>query len=246
MRPLYFLLLLYFFNVQPVGGQTHDHVIPVLCYHNIRYSATYVNPDYTISPTLFREHLQMFKDSGYHSILPDELFQYLYSGGTVPPHPFVISFDDSRAEHFTVAAALLDSFGFKGVFFVMTVTIGKSGYLTKDQIHDLAARGHVIGCHTYDHPDLRKIGVSDWEIQLVKPKQLLERITGKPVDYFAYPFGAWNGAVVEQVRSAGFKAAFQLTGKASSTAPPFTLQRYMVPGNISAETLLKHLRPIHQ
>jgi peptidoglycan/xylan/chitin deacetylase (PgdA/CDA1 family) len=36
----------------------------------------------------------------------------------------------------------------------------------------------------------------DWVKQVDKPSQELERITGKPVDYFAYPFGLWNKQAV--------------------------------------------------
>jgi hypothetical protein len=33
---------------------------------------------------------------------------------------------------------------------------------------------------------------ADWVKQVDKPSRQLEEITGKPVNYFAYPFGLWN------------------------------------------------------
>jgi hypothetical protein len=47
------------------------------------------------------------------------------------------SFDDSRAEHYYIAAETMKQFTFKGVSFIMTITINKRGYLTREQIRAL-------------------------------------------------------------------------------------------------------------
>jgi peptidoglycan/xylan/chitin deacetylase (PgdA/CDA1 family) len=44
----------------------------------------------------------------------------------------------------------MDKYGFKGVF-VMTVSINRDNYLTKDEIKNLSDSGHVIAAHTWDH-----------------------------------------------------------------------------------------------
>jgi peptidoglycan/xylan/chitin deacetylase (PgdA/CDA1 family) len=41
--------------------------------------------------------------------------------------------------------------GFKGVFFVMTVSINRPNHLTKEQIAALSDTGNVIAAHTWDH-----------------------------------------------------------------------------------------------
>jgi len=64
----------------------------------------------------------------------------------------------------------------------------------------------------------------------------LEKITGKPVYYFAYPNGNWNQQAIDTLRIYGYKAAFQLTGKQSKREPLFTIRRMMVSGNWSAAT----------
>jgi hypothetical protein len=57
------------------------------------------------------------------------------------------------------------------VFFVMTVSINRDNYLTKDEIKNLSDSGHVIAAHTWDHHMVTKYTGDDWNTQLVKPKK---------------------------------------------------------------------------
>jgi peptidoglycan/xylan/chitin deacetylase (PgdA/CDA1 family) len=84
----------------------------------------------------------------------------------------------------------------KACFFVMTVSINRPNYLTKEQIAALSDTGNVIAAHTWDHHRVTKYTGDDWNTQLIKPKAKLEEITGRPVTYFAYPFGLWNKEVI--------------------------------------------------
>jgi peptidoglycan/xylan/chitin deacetylase (PgdA/CDA1 family) len=61
--------------------------------------------------------------------------------------------------------------------------------MTKEQIKQLSDEGNVIGSHTYDHHNFKKFQGEDWVTQIDKPTKKLEDITGKKIEYFAYPFG---------------------------------------------------------
>ncbi len=211
-----------------VGSQ-----IPVLCYHNLE--ATGPGNNLYIDAASFRRQLQSLHDSGYRT--PDPI--QLINGADFPPKPIIITFDDSHAAHFKTAAPILETTGFKGIFFVMTVTIGKKGYLSAEEIKSMHKRGHWIGSHTWDHPHITgNQGIPDAINQLSKSKSTLERITGIPVIYFAYPYGIWNETIVTQVKEAGYKAAFQLTGKKMSVSPGFTVRRLLVNGSWSGPHLI--------
>ena len=81
--------------------------------------------------------------------------------------------------------------------------------LTKDQIIKIANNPlHTIGSHTVTHPDLTKLSVTNIDSELINSKNYLENIINKPVEYFAYPYGNYNGIVVENVKKAGYRAAF--------------------------------------
>ena len=81
--------------------------------------------------------------------------------------------------------------------------------LTKDQIIKMANNPlHTIGSHTVTHPDLTKLSVTNIDYELINSKNYLENITNKPIEYFAYPYGNYNKIVIENVKKAGYKAAF--------------------------------------
>jgi len=216
--------------------------IPVLCYHHVKPPSRINSPLYTIDPVIFEAQIKLLADSGYKSILPDDLYNYLTTGSVLPERSIIITFDDSHAEHFTTVAPILEKYNWKGVFFVMTVTTGKTGYLSPDQIKALSRRGHVIAGHSWDHPRLDTPGQHDWQRQISDPKKLLEKITGKPVLYFAYPYGAWNPAAIAQLKARGIRAAFQLSGSMSGTEPLYTIRRLMVQGNWPAAMLYNKIR----
>src|SRR6187397_514021 len=122
--------------------------VPILCYHRLENKNT--ASDYTVSINSFKEQLKLLADSGYHSVLPGQLNDYLIKGTPLPSKPFMLTFDDTRQEHYSIAAPEMEKYGFKGVFFVMTIPIGRPNYMTTEQIKELSDRGHVIGSHTWD------------------------------------------------------------------------------------------------
>jgi len=218
----------------------HRPQVPILCYHQIRDwtpSDSRTAKDYIVPLNNFREQMKAFADNGYHTILPDQLYGYLVAGTPLPSKPIMFTFDDTRAEQYTVAREELNKYGFKGVYFIMTVSLGKPGYMTSEEVKELADEGNIIGSHTWDHSNVKKYAGLDWVKQIDKPSQQLERITGKPIEYFAYPFGLWNKEAIAQLKQRHFKAAFQLSAKRDDNDPLFTIRRIIVPGEWNTATL---------
>jgi len=131
--------------------------------------------------------------------------------------PVLFTFDDGRESNYTVAAPLLESFGGRGVFFIVPgfaecsrhealsfyrsrinpdSTPGDEAWedwkpMTSAQIADLAARGHAIGNHTLTHQRLRGLSPEELEREIGEGARKLEAWTKKPVDAFAWTFG-WD------------------------------------------------------
>jgi peptidoglycan/xylan/chitin deacetylase (PgdA/CDA1 family) len=221
--------------------------VPILCYHQIRDwrpSDKQADKDYIIPPATFRAHMKMLADSGYHTILPDELYDYLTKGTTLPGKPIMLTFDDTDGDQFEVARPELKKHGFKGVYFITTIDIAKNKhYMNRQQVKQLSDEGNVIACHTQDHTNFKKYKGNDWKTQIDKPTKKLEAITGKPVRYFGFPFGAWNSKGLPELHKRGFKAAFQLTDRRDPNDPIMTIRRLLGCGYWSAKTLdynIKH------
>jgi peptidoglycan/xylan/chitin deacetylase (PgdA/CDA1 family) len=216
--------------------------VPVLCYHQIRDykpSDSKTSRDYIVPPASFSEQMQSLADSGYHSILPGELYDYLTTGKQLPSKPFMITFDDTRLDQYTAALPELNKHGFKGVFFIMTVALNKPGYMSKEQVKQLADEGHIIGSHTYDHKNVKKYTSDDWVEQVQKPSQQLQTITGKPIEYFAFPFGLWNKEAISKLKDHDFKAVFQLADNRDENDPLYSIRRIIVTGGSGGKSLQK-------
>src|SRR5947209_13630833 len=103
------------------------------------------------------------------------------------------------------------------------------GFVSADQIRELDRAGMDVGDHTEHHLDLPELTSSEQRTEIAGSRQVLQRVLGHPVYYFAYPFGAFDAAVVQAVHAAGFTLAYSTAGGTTeSTAAPLTMPRVHV------------------
>jgi peptidoglycan/xylan/chitin deacetylase (PgdA/CDA1 family)/SAM-dependent methyltransferase len=80
--------------------------------------------------------------------------------------------------------------------------------VTGDDIRVLAARpGHTIGAHTTNHLALTAHPAAAKRREIDDDKAALERVLGRAVPLFAYPYGEFDAETIGVVRDAGFHAA---------------------------------------
>jgi peptidoglycan/xylan/chitin deacetylase (PgdA/CDA1 family) len=249
-RPLFFgklmlLGMLSFGNKGNAQKAASAAEIPVLCYHQIR---NYTPVDgstaraYTVTPENFAAHMKMLADSGFHTILPDDLYYWLTLGRALPDKPVLITFDDNTISQYMNAVPVLKKHGFKAVFFVMTVSLNKPNYMSSAQLKELQQQGFVMGGHSWDHKNMRHYTDADWKVQLDDSFKTLEGITGEQPRFFAYPFGAWSQKSLGELQKRGIKLAFTLNTKSDAKNPLLTVRRLLVAGSFSANTLNKHIK----
>ena len=229
--------------------------VPILCYHHIKEVVGKNSAGYDVTIASFKSQMKALADSGYKTVTPEQLYNYLTFGGPLPEKPVMITYDDTDEEQFTIAKPEMDKYGFKGVYFIMTISIGRPRYMTKEQIKQLSDEGHVIASHTWDHSRVdryaesheieeggRKKLVNDWDQQLVKTKVKLEELVGKKVEYFAYPFGIWSKSGIPEIEKRGYKMAFQLATARDSLQPLYTVRRVIVAPSWSGEGMIKAIK----
>jgi peptidoglycan/xylan/chitin deacetylase (PgdA/CDA1 family) len=131
--------------------------------------------------------------------------------------PLLFTFDDGRLNNYTVAAPVLESFGTRGVFFVVPQFVQcdaqearrfyysridtrqlppslpeeETCSMTPQQIGDLSRRGHSVGNHTYSHVNLATLPESQLHHEIVDSAAQIASWTGQPVDAFAWTF-SWD------------------------------------------------------
>jgi peptidoglycan/xylan/chitin deacetylase (PgdA/CDA1 family) len=80
--------------------------------------------------------------------------------------------------------------------------------LTGDEIRTLDQRvGHRIGAHTTHHLALTAHPLDIKRNEVFENRDTLQRLLGRPVSLFAYPYGDVDGGLVDVVRRAGFLGA---------------------------------------
>lgn len=81
--------------------------------------------------------------------------------------------------------------------------------MSSAQLRNAAEEGLVdIESHTVTHPFLANLSRQDILDELTTSKQTLESITGKAIDFIAYPSGNYNSDVIEASKEAGYTAGF--------------------------------------
>lgn len=81
--------------------------------------------------------------------------------------------------------------------------------MTVEQLQACARHPLItIACHSISHPFLSECSLSEQEREILGSKRLLEEITGKPIDTFAFPTGDYDENSIQLVEQAGYKAAF--------------------------------------
>ena len=218
---------------------------PVLCYHQIRDwtgSDSKTARDIIVPVQLFKAQLKILADSGWHTILPDQLYDYLTTGAALPSKPFMLTYDDTDDDQYNIAWPEMKKYGFKGVYFIMTVSLNRPKYMTREQVKELSDGGNMIESHTWDHHMFTGYKTEqDWVTQVEKPKKTIEQITGKPADYFAYPYGLWNKEGIPELKKRAIKAAFQLSTKRDPDEPLYTIRRMIASGYWSAPGMYKSM-----
>jgi Polysaccharide deacetylase len=120
----------------------------------------------------------------------------------------VITFDDGGKSGMA-AAEMLERRGMIGHFFVTANYVGTRGFLTEDDIRNLARRGHVIGSHSCSHP--LRMGHCAWP-QLLdewsRSRSILSEIVGDEVRDASVPGGDFAPQVAEAAARVGITRLF--------------------------------------
>lgn len=220
--------------------------VPVLCYHQVRplTSADAARDRvYIVPPKVLDAQLTALERAGYTAVSAHDVAAHMAAGRKLPRKPVLLTFDDASAGQYTRALPILRRHHMTATFFVMTVVLGKPGWLTRGQVRALDRDGMEIGLHTWDHHAVPEyVGDADWTTQLTEPKAELEGIVGHRLDVFAYPFGLWNVAAFDRLRGAGVRIAFQLAEGLDRSAPMLTVRRVLVGPDTNGPELLRTLR----
>ncbi|MBI1383822.1 MAG: polysaccharide deacetylase family protein [Rhizobiales bacterium] len=153
----------------------------------------------------FRAAIQYLKAHGYRCVTPAELVDDCDE--EAGDRLLLVTFDDNyRCWH--QALPLLDELDVQATFYVNTLPFrdladaetitayyDRNAFqrdrvpLTRRELVEIRASGHVIGCHTHSHFDLGRLPQIMWDSEIAQNKTMLENIIGEEVVDFSWPYG---------------------------------------------------------
>ena len=133
--------------------------------------------------------------------------KYVLRGKKTPESACVMTFDDGHRNNYEVVFPVLQKYGVKATFYIITERPVLLPYMSWEQINELYYNGHEIGAHTVSSSGLVSSGWDHSELvyQIGESKNMLEA-HGFDVKTFAYPLGERNDEIVQIVKDSGFLA----------------------------------------
>lgn len=189
--------------------------IPILTFHSIDDTGSPIS----VSPLQFKRQMEDLWVRGWSTCNLDELVQG-YHCGQWPEHSFMLTFDDGFVNFATQALPVLCKHGFSATVFVTTDWVGRTndwpgqpGWVPRSALMDwnalrmISKSGMGIGAHSCSHADLTRAGSAQKEREVLNSAELIEQQIGRPVQSFAYPYGAVTQDI-EGMVAARYKAGF--------------------------------------
>ncbi|WP_448593706.1 polysaccharide deacetylase family protein [Thermoflexus hugenholtzii] len=185
----------------PSDGTPRALRVPILMYHYISDpppGADRLRLDLSVRPSQFEAHLQYLRQAGYETVSLSDLIFHLTQGKPLPPRPVVLTFDDGYRDAYEEAFPLLQRYGFRGTFFVLTgrADEGDPRYLSWEQIRRMSEAGMEIQLHGREHIPLNGRDEAFLFYHIIGGKQSIEAHTGRPVRFFAYPSSVYDEALI--------------------------------------------------
>jgi peptidoglycan/xylan/chitin deacetylase (PgdA/CDA1 family) len=202
-------------------------------------------PGLYVAPREFAAEMAWLARDGYSAVTLDEVFRGWRGDGTLPRKPVVVSFDDGYHSQFSAALPVLRSHHWVGDLNMLVRNLKPVWGLRPGLVRRLIRAGWEIDAHTINHLDLTTLSAADAWHEIDGSRIALRDDFHVPVDFFCYPSGRYDAAVVADVRRAGYLGATTVNyGLARPTSNPFTLPRVRVNGGIGVRGMVAELRGI--
>jgi len=207
-------------------------------YHGIHNAINDVgefDANYSVTESVFREHLTCLRDNRYKVSLLREIDNADSDHAQV-----VLTFDDGDKSCIMKALPILLEFGMKAEFFVTTGKVGVDKIaLDEADLRQLSAAGMSVQSHGVTHKFLTGLNDSELYQELSKSKLFIENITQQHVEYLSLPGGRGDLRVMNMAKSLGYEAICTSSfGINKSACGLFNLQRITIYRETSTKKLI--------
>jgi peptidoglycan/xylan/chitin deacetylase (PgdA/CDA1 family) len=229
--------------------------VPCLLYHQLQPAGRptdEIDPVYVCYADRFSEQMGYLRSAGYTTLTLDDLMAARDDPRRLPDKPVLITFDDGFASNYDLAFPVLRRNGQRATIF-MTPDRTSHNFrnfahldrpLDDAQLAELSAAGIDIQSHGLTHRFMTELSDAELRHELGAPRDMLQKVTGRPIRYLAIPGGAYDGRVRRAAREVGYAAVFCMRkGSAGLKGDPFRLPRMVVSRDMTLEEFRSILTP---
>jgi peptidoglycan/xylan/chitin deacetylase (PgdA/CDA1 family) len=221
------------------GWKPYTGPVPILEYHVLGRPKTEVPyPDLYVPRASFRKQMDWLDRQGYEAVTLEQVEEAWYHGGTLPPKPMVISFDDGYRPQYTFALPTLRKHGWPGVLNLKA----EGSDLYESNVKAMLAAGWELAAHTINHSDLTTLEGEALEEEVAGSRKILRREYGVAVKNFCYPAGRFDETTIAAVEDAGYVGATTEIPGFATKDHPYELARIEVLGSWTLTDLAAALR----
>jgi len=212
-----------------------DH-FNILVYHHV---SEHSPASTSVTPQVFREHLQFFKDQQIRVVPLAEALAAVANGIPLSEKTIAITFDDGYRDIYENAFPLLQEFNYPFTIFVATDPIdqGFGDMLSWAQIRTMQQQGVTIANHSSDHAYMVRQTPQDsqWRADLkANIEHAQQRLTaelGESIPlWLAYPYGEFNLELQSLLKEMGYLGFGQHSGGVWSGTHPQAMPRFAAAG----------------
>jgi peptidoglycan/xylan/chitin deacetylase (PgdA/CDA1 family) len=219
--------------------EPHTGPVPILEYHVLGSPPTDAPyPELYVSRPDFRRQMNWLDRNGFEAVTLEQVEHAWYEGGTLPPKPVVISFDDGYRPQFTFALPQLRRHGWAGVLNLKA----KGSDLYRSNVEAMIDAGWELASHTIHHSDLTTLDAAALREEVAGSRRLLQREYGVPVQNFCYPSGRFDATVIAALKAAGYVGATTEIPGYASRGKRYELARFEILGSDGVAGLAADLR----
>lgn len=204
----------------------------ILCFHSVGNDKW----RFSVSKKMFESQIKYLSENKKVVSLDKIL-----SGPKNARNQVALTFDDGYQNWHRNVLPICQKYGVTGTIFLLgrpecanrEELKNKLPLLKRSEILDFVKSGWEIGSHTMTHSDLRSLTPEELDKEIAGSKKLLEKDLNVEIKYLAYPRGFYSADILNQVKRAGYKAAFTIDGGYALLEKKYQVNRVSLEGKLN-------------
>jgi len=230
--------------------------VPVFLWHSVGEGSPADKYDVTVEE--FDRELSAIESYGAVTITLDQLFDARYGKGVLPKRAVILTFDDGRASQYKAAMPILLKHGMVAETFIVAGKVGEDEahrhiehdedgshpYLIWPELAEMVRSGAFrVQSHSMTHPKYSDQIRERIPFEVVESRRLISERLGVPVNFYAYPFGKFDGWYKDEVEKAGYLGGMSVQSGMGTRYAMLRVSMYPYVEEVLVDTLNRNFGP---